>query len=172
MKGKGKRATRAPRIAVNGITPFLWFDDTAEEATLLYISIFKNSRIHSVSRTESAGSGGRGSVQSVSFQVAGQELVAFNGGPVFKFTPAVSMFVSCTTQKQVDSVWDRLTRGGKESRCGWLVDRFGLSWQIIPERLLELLGDPDAERSGRALDAMMKMQKIDIHALERAVRGK
>ena len=115
------------------------------------------------------GGGGKGRAQSVSFEIAGREFVAFNGGPAFKFTPAISLFVSCRTQNQVDALWGKLVKGGKASRCGWLVDRFGLSWQIIPSRLLELLGDPDPEKAGKALGAMMKMKKIDIATLERAV---
>ncbi|MCI4345956.1 MAG: VOC family protein [Thermoplasmata archaeon] len=169
MKQGGRQATTGTKIAVKGITPFLWYESEAEGAARLYVSIFQRSRILEVSRAGPSTGRSRGPVQTVTFELSGLPVIAFNGGPTFKFTPATSLFVSCTTQAQVDAIWRKLLRGGKESRCGWLVDRFGLSWQIIPTRLIELLDDPDPERAGKALDAMMGMQKIDIAALERAV---
>src|SRR5208283_168602 len=125
------------------ITPFLWFDDKAEEAMNYYVSIFKNSRILSVARYGDAGPGPKGSVMTASFQLEGQEFVALNGGPQFKFTPAISFVVSCETQEEVDHYWDKLVEGGKPSRCGWLDDKFGLSWQIVPAILSKLLGDKE-----------------------------
>jgi predicted 3-demethylubiquinone-9 3-methyltransferase (glyoxalase superfamily) len=143
------------------VTPFLWFNDNAYEAAQFYVKTFKHSRILAVS--------GRGKqVQWVRFSVEGQELMALNGGAYFKLSPAISLFVDCEDQKEVDALWKKLTRGGEESRCGWLVDKFGLSWQIIPRRLMQLLSDPDPQRAQRAQAEMMKMRKIDVAALERA----
>lgn len=153
------------------ITPYLWYDSQAEEAANLYVSVFKNSKITSVKhyeRVELTG-GPEGQVMAVEFEVDGQPLVAFNGGPHFKFTEAISLMVSCGSQAEVDDYWNKLTAdGGEESQCGWLKDKFGLSWQIVPTRLLELLSDPDPERAGRVTQAMLEMHKIDIAALERA----
>jgi predicted 3-demethylubiquinone-9 3-methyltransferase (glyoxalase superfamily) len=150
------------------ITPFLWFDDKAEEAANFYVSIFKNSKITSVGRYGDAGPGPKGSVMSVTFTLDGQDFMALNGGPLFAFTPAISLFVNCETQDEVNELWDKLCAGGEKSRCGWLKDKYGLSWQIIPTILGELLQSKDAETSKRAMQAMLKMDKIDIKALERA----
>jgi predicted 3-demethylubiquinone-9 3-methyltransferase (glyoxalase superfamily) len=150
------------------ITPFLWFDGQAEEAMNFYVSIFKNSKVGKVSRWGEAGPGPKGTVMSASFELDGQPFHALNGGPHYKFTPAISMFVSCETQAEVDELWDKLCAGGAPNRCGWLTDKFGLSWQIIPTALGAALGNPDAAKAARAMQAMMQMVKIDIAALERA----
>ncbi|MCI4320142.1 MAG: VOC family protein [Thermoplasmata archaeon] len=160
------RGTRGPHVRVESLTPFLWFTDQAEAASKLYVATFANSRITAVRRV---GPGGEAMV--VEFELDGLPFVALNGGPTYRLTPAFSVFVSCATQREVDVLWSRLVRGGRPSRCGWLVDRFGLSWQIIPKRLPELLSDEDPERARRAMAAMMKMQKIVIRTLERAVDG-
>ena len=144
------------------ITPFLWFDNQAEDAMNFYVSIFKNSRVLSVSP------GPSGRAMSVTFELDGQEFVAFNAGPQFKFTEAISLFVNCETQAEVDELWGKLTTGGEESRCGWLKDKFGLSWQIIPTALGELMGDPDPEKAGRVMQAMLTMNKIQIAGLRQA----
>jgi predicted 3-demethylubiquinone-9 3-methyltransferase (glyoxalase superfamily) len=145
------------------ITPFLWFDTQAEEAMNFYISIFPNSRVLGVTP------GPNGIAQSVNFELEGQEFIGLNAGPQFKFNEAVSFFVNCKTQAEVDELWGKLTAdGGEESRCGWLKDKFGLSWQIIPTALPELLGDPDREKAGRVLEAMLKMNKIDVPTLQQA----
>lgn len=153
------------------IVPFLWFDDQAEEAMQYYVSIFPDSKVLSVQRYEAEAPGRSGRVVTASFQLAGQEFMALNGGPQFKFTEAISLFVNCETQEEVDRLWDRLTDGGEESRCGWLKDRYGVSWQIIPTVLGELLQDPDPERAGRTMQAMLQMRKIDIAALQAAHAG-
>ena len=150
------------------ITPWLWFDTQAEEAATFYTSIFRNSRILHVTRYGAAGPGPEGSVMTVSFELDGQEFAALNGGPEFRFNEAISFQGSCETQDEVDEFWSRLSEGGEEGPCGWLKDRYGVSWQIIPTRLPELLGDPDPERSQRAMRAMLGMKKIDIAALEQA----
>ena len=150
------------------ITPWLWFDNEAEEAATFYTSIFQNSRILDVQRYGKAGPKPEGTVMTVTFELDGQELVGLNAGPEFTFTEAISLMVSCKDQAEVDYFWDKLTDGGEESQCGWLKDRYGLSWQIVPTRLSELLGDPDPERSSRAMAAMMQMRKIDVATLERA----
>lgn len=150
------------------IVLFLWFDNQAEEAVNLYVSIFKNSKINSVRRYGKAGPGPEGSVMSVTFQLEGQEFYALNGGPHFKFTPAISLFVNCETQQEVDELWEKLSAGGRKDRCGWLQDKFGLSWQIIPKALGELMGDPDPEKSARVVKAMLQMDKIDIKRLQDA----
>ncbi len=150
------------------ITPCLWFDTQAEEAATFYTSIFENSRIIEVVRYGDAGPGPAGSVMTVAFALEGHEFVALNGGPQFTFNEAVSFQVSCETQDEVDAYWAKLTDGGEEGPCGWLKDRFGLSWQIVPTRLMELVKDPDAERSQRAMQAMFSMKKIDIAAVEQA----
>lgn len=151
------------------ITPFLWFDTHAEEAANYYTSIFKNSKILSVSRYGDAGPGPKGSVMTVSFQIEGQEFVALNGGPLFKFTEAVSFLVNCETQQEVDEYWNKLIAGGgEESMCGWLKDKFGLSWQIVPTALLRMLQDKDPAKAKRVMEAMLQMKKIDIAVLERA----
>jgi predicted 3-demethylubiquinone-9 3-methyltransferase (glyoxalase superfamily) len=150
------------------ITPFLWFDGNAEEAANFYISIFKNSNMGRISRYGDAGPGPKGSVMSVTFQIEGQEFFALNGGPQFKFTPAISFFVNCETQQEVDELWEKLSAGGRTDRCGWLQDKFGLSWQIIPTVLGQLLGDKDPQRAKRAMQAMLQMTKIDIEKLQQA----
>jgi predicted 3-demethylubiquinone-9 3-methyltransferase (glyoxalase superfamily) len=154
------------------ITPFLWFDNQAEEAMNFYVSIFKNSKIVSVSRYGDAGPGPKGSVMTATFQLDGQEFIALNGGPHFKFTEAISLFVKCQTQHEVDDFWEKLSQGGQKSQCGWLKDKFGLSWQIVPTILGELLGDKDREKSKRVMQAMLQMTKIDIKGLKRASEGK
>ena len=137
-----------------------------------YTSIFKNSKVGRVTRYGDAGPGPKGTVMSATFELEGQEIMALNGGPVFTFNPAISFFVNCETQKEVDELWEKLSAGGKKDRCGWLVDKFGLSWQIIPETLGELLQDKDPEKSQRVMQAMLQMSKIDIAALRRAYEGK
>ena len=150
------------------ITPFLWFDHQAEEAAKFYTSIFENSKIGKVVRNSEAAPGPTGGVFTVQFWLDGLELTALNGGPHFAFNEAVSFVVHCETQKEVDYYWDALVAGGAPSQCGWLKDRFGLSWQIVPTALPELLGDPDPARAQRATAAMMKMVKLDIEALRKA----
>jgi predicted 3-demethylubiquinone-9 3-methyltransferase (glyoxalase superfamily) len=150
------------------ITPFLWFDGNAEEAMKFYVSIFKNSKILSVARYGEAGPGPAGSVMTGTFQLDGQELMALNGGPHFKFTEAISLFVNCETQEEVDELWEKLSAGGQKSRCGWLKDKFGLSWQIIPKALGMMLQDKDPEKSKRVMKAMLQMDKIDIKSLRQA----
>ena len=150
------------------ITPFLWYDGNAEEAANFYISIFKNSKMGKISRYGDAGPGPKGSVMSVTFQIEGQEFFALNGGPHFKFTPAISFFVNCETQQEVDDLWEKLSAGGRTDRCGWLQDKFGVSWQIIPTVLGQLLGDKDPQRAKRAMQAMLQMTKIDINKLQHA----
>jgi len=150
------------------ITTFLWFDNQAEEAAKLYVSLFKNSKIGSVSRYGDAGPGPKDSVMMVIFELDGQQFMALNGGPTFKFTPAISLFVNCETQQEVDELWDKLSEGGRKDRCGWLTDKYGLSWQIIPTALAKLMSDPDPEKSKRVMKAMLQMDKIDIAGLERA----
>ena len=150
------------------ITPCLWFDTQAEQAATFYTSVFGSSRILDVARYGEAGPGQEGSVMTVRFELDGQEFVALNGGPHFTFNEAISFQVSCTGQDEVDHYWDRLSEGGQESQCGWLKDRYGVSWQIIPTRLSELLGDPNPERSQGAMRAMLQMKKIEIATLEQA----
>jgi predicted 3-demethylubiquinone-9 3-methyltransferase (glyoxalase superfamily) len=153
------------------ITPFLWFDDKAEEAVNFYVSIFKNSNIETVSRYGDAGPGPKGSVMIVQFQLEGQRFTALNGGPIFHFTPAISLLVDCQTQEEVDDLWQKLSAGGRPDRCGWLTDKYGLSWQIIPAALGKLMSDPDPEKSKRVMQAMLQMNKIDIKRLEQAHEG-
>jgi predicted 3-demethylubiquinone-9 3-methyltransferase (glyoxalase superfamily) len=153
------------------ITPFLWFDDKAEEAANFYVSVFKNSKIGSIARYSDAGPGPKGSVMTVSFELEGQPFIALNGGPLYTFSPAISFFVDCKTQQEVDELWEKLTAGGGEVECGWLRDKYGLSWQIIPTALLELMQDKDPAKSQRVFKAMLQMTKIDIEGLQRAYRG-
>jgi predicted 3-demethylubiquinone-9 3-methyltransferase (glyoxalase superfamily) len=153
------------------ITPFLWFDRQAEEAANYYVSIFKNSKITAISRYGDAGPGPKGSVMVVSFELDGQQFCALNGGPVFSFTPAISFFVNCETQAEVDDLWERLSAGGRKDRCGWLTDKYGVSWQIIPQVLMKLIGDPDPAKSQRVVKAMLQMDKIDIQHLQQAAEG-
>jgi predicted 3-demethylubiquinone-9 3-methyltransferase (glyoxalase superfamily) len=150
------------------ITPFLWFDGQAEEAARFYVSVFPNSRIVTTARYGDAGPGPAGSVMTVVFQLDGQQFIALNGGPQFRFTEAISFCVDCGTQKDMDEYWRRLSEGGEEGPCGWLKDRFGLSWQIVPTALGRMLSDPDGERSKRVMQAMLGMKKMDIGGLERA----
>jgi predicted 3-demethylubiquinone-9 3-methyltransferase (glyoxalase superfamily) len=149
------------------ITPFLWFDGSAEEAANFYVSVFKNSKILKVVRFGDAGPGPKGVVMTVSFELEGQELVALNGGPQYEFTEAVSFVVNCETQQEVDELWGRLSEGGAEQPCGWLKDPYGLSWQIVPT-VLRMLQDPNPEKSKRIMDAMLQMKKIDIADLDKA----
>jgi len=153
------------------ITPYLWFDTQAEEAATTYTSIFKDSRIVEVQRYGEAGPGPKGTAMIVAFEIAGMPLVALNGGPQFKFTEAISFYVNCETQKEVDELWEKLSEGGEKGQCGWLKDKYGVSWQIIPTALPELLGDPDPEKSQRVMKAMLQMSKIDIEALRKAYKG-
>jgi predicted 3-demethylubiquinone-9 3-methyltransferase (glyoxalase superfamily) len=151
---------------MNKITPFLWFDTQAEEAMNFYMSVFKNSRVHSVTP------GPNGIAQSVTFELEGQQFTAFNAGPHFKFNEAISFFVDCKTQREVDELWAKLTAdGGEESMCGWLKDKYGLSWQIIPSALGGMLSDPDPVKSQRAVQAMLQMRKIDIEGIRKAYEG-
>jgi predicted 3-demethylubiquinone-9 3-methyltransferase (glyoxalase superfamily) len=151
------------------ITPFLWFDDNAEEAVNLYVSIFKNSKINSVSRYGDVGPGQPGKVMTINFELDGLTLTALNGGPHFKFTEAISLEVDCASQAEVDELWNRLLAdGGEPSQCGWLKDKFGLSWQIVPTAMMEYIQGPDPARSQRAMAAMLKMSKLDLAELRRA----
>jgi predicted 3-demethylubiquinone-9 3-methyltransferase (glyoxalase superfamily) len=150
------------------ITPFLWFDDKAEEAMNFYVSVFKNSKIISVSRYGEGGPGPKGTVMSAQFQLDGEDFFALNGGPMFSFTPAVSFLVNCETQEEVDELWDKLSEGGSKERCGWLKDRYGLSWQIIPSALGRMLGDRDPAKARNVMQAMLQMDKIEIETLEQA----
>jgi predicted 3-demethylubiquinone-9 3-methyltransferase (glyoxalase superfamily) len=150
------------------ITPFLWFDDKAEEAANFYVSVFKNSKVVRVSRYGEGGPGAKGTVMSATFQLDGQEFFALNGGPQFHFTPAISFFVNCETQQEVDFLWDKLSEGGRKDRCGWLQDKFGLSWQIVPSILGTLLGDQDPEKSKRVMQAMLQMTRLDTPGLKAA----
>ena len=150
------------------ITPFLWFNGKAEEAMQFYVSVFKNSKIGSVTRYGEAGPGPKGSVMTATFKLGGQEFVALNGGPQFKFTEAISFVVNCETQKEVDELWEKLSEGGEEGRCGWLKDKYGLSWQIVPSILVKMLQDKDAETSQRVMKAMLQMNKIDTQRLKQA----
>jgi predicted 3-demethylubiquinone-9 3-methyltransferase (glyoxalase superfamily) len=150
------------------IRPFLWFDGNAEEAMNFYVSIFKNSKVGTVNRYGDAGPGPKGSVMSATFELDGEEFMALNGGPKYTFTPAISFFVNCETQQEVDELWEKLSAGGNPHRCGWLQDKFGLSWQIIPSALGRLLGDKDRAKAQRVMEAMLQMDKIDIKRLEEA----
>ncbi len=150
------------------ITPFLWFDNNAEEAMNFYLSIFKYSKIGSVTRYGDAGPGPKGTVMSATFQLNGQDFIALNGGPHFTFSPAISFFVNCETQQEVDELWEKLSAGGERQQCGWLKDKYGLSWQIIPSALGEMLQDKDTAKAQRVMEAMLKMNKIEIKALQHA----
>jgi predicted 3-demethylubiquinone-9 3-methyltransferase (glyoxalase superfamily) len=156
---------------MQAITPFLWFDSQAEEAVNYYVSVFDDSSITGVSRYPENTPGPAGSVMTVQFMLKHQEFTALNGGPEFDFTPAVSLYVHCRDQDEVDRYWDALMDGGRSQSCGWVTDRFGVTWQIVPDRLGELLGDPDPERANRAMHAMLKMDKIEIKALEDAANA-
>jgi predicted 3-demethylubiquinone-9 3-methyltransferase (glyoxalase superfamily) len=154
------------------ITPFLWFDDNAEEAMNYYVSIFPNPRILGVSRYGDAGPGPKGTVMVGTFEIDGLNFMALNGGPSHKLTEAFSLMVNCETQEEVDELWEKLSAGGKKDRCGWVKDKFGLSWQIIPVALGEMMQDKDPEKSKRVMEAMLKMDKIDIRLLKKAYEGK
>ena len=153
------------------ITPFLWFDSQAEEAARFYCAIFKNSKIGSIARYGQAGPGPKGGVMTVAFELDGQQFTALNGGPDFKFNEAVSFVVNCRDQAEVDELWDKLAAGGQPGRCGWLKDKFGLSWQIVPSVLMELVSDSDPQKAARVMQAIMRMTKLDIANLKAAHAG-
>ena len=150
------------------ITPFLWFDDKAEEAMNFYVSTFKNSKRGRISRYGEAGPGPKGTVMVATFQLEGQDFMALNGGPHFKFTEAISLVVNCETQDELDAFWEKLSEGGSKGQCGWLKDKYGLSWQVVPTALGKLMSDPDPEKSKRVMTAMLKMTKMDIQGLQQA----
>jgi len=150
------------------IIPFLWFDGKAEEAANFYVSLFKNSRIVNISRYGDAGPGPKGTAMSATFELAGQRFIALNAGPQFKFSEAISFFINCETQQEVDDLWEKLSAGGQKSKCGWLKDKYGLSWQVIPTALGEMLQDKDPKKSQRVMQAMLQMDKIDIARLKQA----
>jgi predicted 3-demethylubiquinone-9 3-methyltransferase (glyoxalase superfamily) len=150
------------------ITPFLWFDNNAEEAVNFYVSIFKNSKIVNVARYGDVGPGPKGTVMTVAFHLEGQEFVALNGGPLFRFNEAISFVVNCETQAEIDEFWEKLSKGGEKSRCGWLKDKFGLSWQVVPIVLAEMLQDKNPKKSQSVMQAMLQMDKMDIAALKQA----
>ena len=154
------------------ITPFLWFDGKAEEAANYYVSIFKNSKVGNITRYGDAGPGPKGTVMIAEFQLEGQDFIALNGGPQFTFTPAISFFVDCKTQQEVDELWEKLSEGGEKNRCAWLRDKYGVSWQIVPAALVQYLGGPDRAGAQRAMQAMLQMVKLDIAGLEKAYEGK
>jgi predicted 3-demethylubiquinone-9 3-methyltransferase (glyoxalase superfamily) len=162
------KTTTAQKITTQKITPFLWFNNSAEEAMNFYVSVFRNSKIVNVSRYGDAGPGPKGTVISGTFQLAGQQFHALNGGPQYKFTEAISLFVNCESQEEVDELWEKLSKGGEKSRCGWLKDRFGLSWQVIPSVLGKMLRDKDPEKAKSVMNAMLQMDKIDIKKLKQA----
>jgi predicted 3-demethylubiquinone-9 3-methyltransferase (glyoxalase superfamily) len=168
MKKNTPRKKSARKITAQKITPFLWFDGNAEEAMNFYVSLFKNSKIVNVSRYGDAGPGPKGTVMTGTFQLAGQQFHALNGGPQYRFTEAISLFVNCESQEEVDELWEKLSQGGEKSRCGWLKDRFGLSWQVIPSVLGKMLRDNDPEKAKRVMQAMLQMDKIDIKKLNQA----
>jgi predicted 3-demethylubiquinone-9 3-methyltransferase (glyoxalase superfamily) len=154
------------------VQPFLWFDSSAEEAASFYTSLFPNSKVTSVSRYGEGGPGPAGSAMVVNFELDGMPVIALNGGPMYQPTEAFSFYINCDSQEEVDRLWDALiANGGEESMCGWLKDRFGLSWQVIPTRLMELMGDPDSEKAQRVMGAMLQMRKIDVPTLEQAHAG-
>ena len=164
-------AQTAP-VPAQKITTFLWFDSQAEEAINFYVSIFKNSRIGDIARYGDTGPGPKGQVMTADFELAGQQFTALNGGPHFKFTEAISLVVNCETQEEVDEYWEKLSEGGQKVQCGWLKDKFGLSWQIVPTILKQLLKDNDTEKTNRVMQAVMKMTKLDIAPLQAAYEGK
>jgi len=159
-------------MTIQGITPFLWYDTQAEDAARLYVSIFSNSRITQLSRYGDAGPGPKGSVMTVEFELDGQRMIALNGGPVYKLTEAISLVVDCKDQKEVDHYWNKLSKGGQEAMCGWLKDKYGLSWQVTPRILIELVSGPDKKKAKRVMEAMFKMRKIDIAALKAAAEAR
>lgn len=153
------------------ITPFLWFDHQAEEAVNFYLSVFENSKVLRTVRYGAAGPGPEGTVMTIDFLIEGQEFTALNGGPVFTFSQAISFVVKCKTQKEIDRFWTKLSQGGEQQPCGWLKDKYGVSWQIVPNVLLEMLNDPDPVKSQRVMKAMLKMGKLEISLLEKAYNG-
>jgi predicted 3-demethylubiquinone-9 3-methyltransferase (glyoxalase superfamily) len=153
------------------ITPFLWFDNQAEDAMNFYISVFKNSKVGEIARYGEAGPGPAKSVMTATFELDGQHFIALNAGPHFKFTEAISFVIDCQDQEEVDYYWNKLTEGGQESQCGWLKDKFGLSWQVVPTMLSKLFNTPDKEKANRAMKAMMQMKKLDIASLQKAYDG-
>ncbi len=153
------------------ITPCLWFDATAEEAVRFYISLFKNSKIDAIARYGEAGPGRAGSIMTISYRLNGQQFLALNGGPIFKFTPAISMIVNCATQREIDSYWEKLSAGGQLSQCGWLQDKFGLSWQIVPSVLSQMMKSKDPKKTQRVMNAVLQMTKLDIKLLKQAYKG-
>jgi len=153
------------------IFPFLWFDHEAEEAVTFYVSLFKNSKITGVTRYGEGGPGPKGTVMSVTFELDGRKFGALNGGPLFKFTEAVSLYINCEDQKEVDELWEKLSSGGAKSRCGWLKDRYGLSWQVVPTVLEKYLGDKDPAKAKRVMEAMLQMDKLDVAKLTKAYEG-
>jgi predicted 3-demethylubiquinone-9 3-methyltransferase (glyoxalase superfamily) len=163
--------TPMSKAVIQKITPFLWFESQAEEAANFYTSIFRNSKILNVTRYGEVGPGPKDSVMVVAFQLDGQEFVALNGGPQFRFTEAVSFVVNCETQEEVDGFWEKLSEGGAKIQCGWLKDKYGLSWQVVPTVLGELISDPDPVKSQRVMEAMLQMKKIDIQGLKKAYAG-
>lgn len=165
-------ATESVKPSRQKITPFLWFNNNAEEAVNFYVSIFPNSKVLNVARYGDAGPGPKGTVMTASFQLQGQKFTALNGGPQFKFTEAISLVVHCETQEEVDEYWEKLSDGGQKSQCGWLKDKYGLSWQIVPDALIELGLDNDPEKARRVMEAMLQMSKIDIKKLKDAYEGK
>jgi predicted 3-demethylubiquinone-9 3-methyltransferase (glyoxalase superfamily) len=168
MQSRHQPGNPRKKMPAQKITPFLWFNDNAEEAMNFYVSVFKNSKIVNVRRYGDAGPGPKGTVMTGTFQIDGQEFYVLNGGPKYTFTPAISLFVSCETQQEVDELWEKLSAGGREDRCGWLQDKFGLSWQIIPSALGKMLGDKDPKKANRVMQAMLQMAKIDIKKLKQA----
>jgi predicted 3-demethylubiquinone-9 3-methyltransferase (glyoxalase superfamily) len=163
------------KTSMQKITPDLWFDNNAEEAAKFYTSIFKNSKIIHIARYGEAAAkvSGRpkGTVMTVIFELEGQRFMALNGGPIFKFSPAISFLVNCETQEEVDELWEKLSEGGEKEQCGWLKDKYGVSWQIVPNALGEMLQDKDAKKSERVMEAMLQMKKIDIDGLKKAYAG-
>ena len=153
---------------MKGITPFLWFDDKAEEAVKFYTSVFKDSKVGSVARYGEEGPGPKGTVMTATFELAGHEFIALNGGPQFKFTPAISFVVNCENQREVDELWEKLSAGGATNQCGWLTDRYGVSWQIVPIALGQMLTDKNPAKASSVMKAMLQMEKLDIAGLERA----
>jgi predicted 3-demethylubiquinone-9 3-methyltransferase (glyoxalase superfamily) len=168
LTGSLIRVISKEQDSMQKITPFLWFDGKAEEAMNFYVSIFRNSKVVSVTRYGEGGPGPKGTVMSATFELDGQQFIALNGGPMFTFSPAISFFVNCETQEEVDELWEKLSEGGEKQRCGWLKDKYGLSWQVIPSVLGELLQDKNPEKSKRVMNAMLQMNKIDIKSLKQA----
>lgn len=169
--GVATSRTERTRPSTQKITTFLWFDSNAEEAVNFYVSIFKNSKILNSARYGDVGPGPKGKIMTIGFQLEGQDFTALNGGPQFKFTEAVSLVVHCQTQDEVDYFWDKLSAGGEKVECGWVKDKFGLSWQVVPDVLLELLQDSDRQKSERVMKAMLQMKKLNIEQLKQAAAG-